>query len=755
MTSHGVSVVLAPMTPCLPFLERRASGANTERVDTAESETPPTSVPHNAEVTSAPHDHHHRHHHTPGPSDSSSSSSSSPPSLFAHLTDVWEIDALQVDGDETQVEADVKNSGTSTELDTKNVALAAETLKRRLLKTGKHLRSDPFSPKAQVVANAYQRHRAKNNFTSDPLSETIGESDDDEEEVGEKQKILLAEKNRERSEKKKLLLDRCSIDRRDKPDYHQHVLGLNLKENSAAFEHDDKEDITKSITRMETSLKSVLLFQASVFRHDESYQIKKREAWSMGNTSVPTSPPTPPLGTHLIRRTALDADTEHTKRTLDLYVQDQCSYIYDHAVRTVDHFIDGQRQKIHGSMKMAFAPTAVPMGGAVVVDLNAPGKFMWDTDEDAEGEGTKDNEKVSCEESCEESAESDSEFVVVENETGATDAALDSDASDSDDVSDSDSTSSSTAMPLDSLPPWTRQGSYVELGGCSGHPDYLKRVPDPKMPSEVYEISQFPSLRFEKFVKATPIARFVGRLQVDCETTGISAVLNFKPYDAQFAVKTGVRSNLISGSIFDKKTGKIHKLLCGTTEGDLESIGVDNVDSLKNSVNSVHSDESTDTGTPPPPTVLIRGLCPYLNSTRGGFDARQVLLAPGTALLKRLWHSVVDAMHAKDLCEPLNSVKYELLQPLKECAAKLILGQDEKYIGAVGVEKEKKKKGEGEKEETQINSEKKPIVDPDSVGRRMRYECALLLTGTLPDDAPPPLPRFWDPQPTRRMRRGK
>jgi hypothetical protein len=100
-------------------------------------------------------------------------------------------------------------------------------------------------------------------------------------------------------------------------------------------------------------------------------------------------------------------------------------------------------------------------------------------------------------------------------------------------------------------------------------------------------------------------------------------------------------------------------------------------------------------------------------------------------------------MHAKDLREPLNSMKYELLQPLRTCAAKLVLGDDAKYIGAVG----KKKKEKSEKVDPE--SEK----NPDEVGRRMRYEFALLLATALPNDAPPPLPRFWDPQPTRRMRR--
>ena len=38
---------------------------------------------------------------------------------------------------------------------------------------------------------------------------------------------------------------------------------------------------------------------------------------------------------------------------------------------------------------------------------------------------------------------------------------------------------------------------------------------------------------------------------------------------------TGVRSNVVAGSIFSKENGTVHKVLCGTTEGDVESLGVE------------------------------------------------------------------------------------------------------------------------------------------------------------------------------------
>ena len=57
-----------------------------------------------------------------------------------------------------------------------------------------------------------------------------------------------------------------------------------------------------------------------------------------------------PMGSHLIRRCAVPGISEW-----NAYVQDQCSYLYDDVVRTVDHFIE-RRQIVRASAKMALAP---------------------------------------------------------------------------------------------------------------------------------------------------------------------------------------------------------------------------------------------------------------------------------------------------------------------------------------------------------------------------------------------------------------
>jgi hypothetical protein len=299
----------------------------------------------------------------------------------------------------------------------------------------------------------------------------------------------------------------------------------------------------------------------------------------------------------------------------------------------------------------------------------------------------------------------------------------------------------------------------------------------------VYEITKLPGARFERFVKKTPVARFLGRAEIKCASTNLTTILDFQPYDAEFAERTGVRGNIVSGVIVATAGGvrrsengaafesadlyrepdpakreRVVRVLCGSSDGDVESISptletkTDDPPEDDDPPPDNDADPSPEDADDPPIRVLIRGLFPYENIVRGGFDARRALRAPGSAMQKRFWHAAVDAIHARDLREPLNSVKYELLQPLRACAAKLILGFDEKYVGAET--KKTKTKTKTKEAEADVQADAKVNGNGnEEIGRRMRYECALLLTGALPEDAPGPLPRFWDPQPTRRFRR--
>ena len=288
----------------------------------------------------------------------------------------------------------------------------------------------------------------------------------------------------------------------------------------------------------------------------------------------------------------------------------------------------------------------------------------------------------------------------------------------------------------------------------------------PKREPETYVIESFPALRFERFVKGAPTARFVGEMRVVCERTNLCAVVRFRPYDAAFAQRTGVRGNVVSGAVYEltsdgdsRQKTRVLRVVLGRTDGDVESSPATESFSPRLSTENAPFDAGKI-------RRLIRGMAPYSNATRGGFDARDALWSPGVMAQRRLWHAVVDAMHARDLREPLNSVKYELLHPLRRCAAELILGRDERYIGAEPKESKDQKESNETKEDergrrtTSRVAKKQTDKDPfapfprgDDVGRRMRYEGTFLLAGALPDGSPGPLPRFWTPQPTRRMRR--
>ena len=769
--------------------------------------------------------------HGAGPSsDSTPSASASPPCPFAHLADVWDVDTLRVgpraeapEGSAGKAAKREVADGPRTEAESAVVA-AAEALRARLLASGAPLRGDPFSPKAQVRAARADKQRARRVFVHDPLSLDRGDiesSSDESEEEDAAAAAASAARRLERAAARRAARAFESVDRRDRAEAHQHALGLALKALAERFETDvSSADVSfadardAAARRMEDAVGFTLLWCGAAFRVNREHAEKRKTRPAL------KPPPVPPLGTHLIRRTALDSDP----RTRDLYVQDQCSYLYDHAVRTVDHFVDGERQKIYASAKFAFAPRAEARGAAVAVALDPPAPFKWakakapETTHQSETEGTETaagTETAEGTETADRGSGSDSDsFVFVDpsgddsaNEPRVSRAAFESEGDSkegkkkgSSDPND-DPNDDPNTLPPDELPPWTRQGTFIELGGCSGHPDYLRRVPKPKREPETYEIERFPALRFERFVKGAPTGRFVGDLVIVCHATNLVANVRFAPYDAAFAEKTGVRGNVVSGSVRafrerravstrpqkNKKQNENEnenertnsreitqtlRVVLGVTDGDVESCrvvpGRATPDASSNAPSSNAIDENADDDAKDDAAVvvekrreasdvrcLIRGMAPYSNASRGGFDARDALRSPGLMAQKRFWHAVVDAMHARDLGEPLNSVKYELLHPLRRCAALLILGRDEKYIGAEP--KAKTKEDEGGSASRSSASSASPFAPrstgDDDVGRRMRYEGTFLLAGALPKGSPGPLPRFWTPQPTRRMRR--
>jgi hypothetical protein len=139
-------------------------------------------------------------------------------------------------------------------------------------------------------------------------------------------------------------------------------------------------------------------------------------------------------------------------------------------------------------------------------------------------------------------------------------------------------------------------------------------------------------------------------------------------------------------------------------------------------------------------------------------------------VLRRLWHSIVDAAHAANLGEPGNSVRARCLHPLRVPAAALQRApvHDEQTVGGGGEGggggggggergegKELDGGGNGKEEESSGGGGGAAASaaggggggggENPKGGKMMRYEMALLLADRLPPDAPPPLPRHWAP----------
>ena len=266
--------------------------------------------------------------HGAGPSsDSSPSASASPPCPFAHLADVWDVDTLRV---APRAEAPASGSagkaakrevadGPRTEAESAVVA-AAEALRARLLASGAPLRGDPFSPKAQVRAARADKQRARRVFVHDPLSldrVDIESSSDESEEEDAAAAAASAARRLERAAARRDARAFESVDRRDRAEAHQHALGLALKALAERFETDvSSADVSfadardAAARRMEDAVGFTLLWCGAAFRVNREHAEKRKTRPTL------KPPPVPPLGTHLIRRTALDSDP----RTRDLYV---------------------------------------------------------------------------------------------------------------------------------------------------------------------------------------------------------------------------------------------------------------------------------------------------------------------------------------------------------------------------------------------------------------------------------------------------
>ena len=158
------------------------------------------------------------------------------------------------------------------------------------------------------------------------------------------------------------------------------TLGRILRAAANARDRDDPRDVRAAAARMELVCRAVLVFCARSER-DEPHPPHLARDTSDADTPHPPHPrethptakkPCPPLGSHLIRRCDLPCDPR-----VSLYVQDQCSYVYDDVARTADHFIDGDANA-RASMKIGRRAEANAEGVAMRFRMRDPPPFPPD-----------------------------------------------------------------------------------------------------------------------------------------------------------------------------------------------------------------------------------------------------------------------------------------------------------------------------------------------------------------------------------------
>jgi len=233
-----------------------------------------------------------------------------------------------------------------------------------------------------------------------------------------------------------------------------------------------------------------------------------------------------------------------------------------------------------------------------------------------------------------------------------------------------------------------REGCYVEVRGCSGHPDYLrKKTQAPPTEAEDSEIFEFnlPSLRITGFARGYPIAELIGEVIISSRKSGLRTALKFREFDVETSPSF---RNIVSGAIV--RDSEVKRLILGTWD---TRVLFSRVSPLDITVIDNALFTARDFGVPP------------LTTATGMRSLMRALQLPGAMSNKRLWQSIVEALRAADLEEPEKSVAQEIL--------------DEPSMGTSERMQE---------------------------GKRMGYELALIVAESPPPDAEPPLPRYWFPR---------
>lgn len=232
-----------------------------------------------------------------------------------------------------------------------------------------------------------------------------------------------------------------------------------------------------------------------------------------------------------------------------------------------------------------------------------------------------------------------------------------------------------------------REGCYVELRGCSGHPDYLrKKSQEPPTEAEESEIFEFnlPSLQITGFARGYPIAELIGEVVVSSKKSGLKTSLKFREFDVETSPSF---RNIVSGAIV--RDSEVKRLILGTWD---TRVLLSRASPLDTAAMDDALFAARDFGVPP------------LTTATGVRSLMRAFQLPGGMSNRRLWQSVVEALRVAELEEPELSIVQEVL--------------------------DKPATGTSERIEE---------------GKRMGYELALIVAESPPPDAAPPLPRYWFP----------
>ena len=257
-------------------------------------------------------------------------------------------------------------------------------------------------------------------------------------------------------------------------------------------------------------------------------------------------------------------------------------------------------------------------------------------------------------------------------------------------------------------PDWCRDCvCFVELGGASGHPDFLRRlrgkganpsVQESGTETEVYEFTP-PGVLVGDFLRGPDDCQAVpwGRCTIECKSTGLRVTLDCGVGEAEY-----IRVGAVSGAI--KRDGTNVAMVLGNLRG----VGFH--------VARLDSPPGTDA---PPPTVAE--VIPP-DPTKAGEIPRgfRGLYVPGGYANRRLWHACADSAR--------RNVDWDVERE----------GEVDQRIHAYALFQMKQ-------HWQRLEAAKVPLFLSTGIkGREMRYEFACVVADSPGPDQEPPLPRFWE-----------